>query len=194
MSLPHMILGILSYRGLSGYDLNKAFQASVQHFWNTEQSQIYRALHKLHEQGWVGIEHVAQEDAPDKKIYHLTEQGRAELHRWIVAPQPIPTLHEGWLGQLFFGAEADVQSLQHLLEERIRVMQALIENYETNVASGGARYAIEFDAADDLAYWMLTLDYGIQKARFDVQWAESAIRTLEKRAKEQGVHEASSHE
>jgi len=189
MSLPHMILGILSYRGLSGYDLNKAFQASVQHFWNTEQSQIYRALHKMHEQGWVRIEPVAQEDAPDKKIYHLTEAGQAELQRWIVTSQPIPTLHEGWLGQLFFGAAADVRALQRLLEERIAVMESLIENYETNVAAGGARYAVAFGAAEDLAYWMLTLDYGIQKARFDVQWAENAIRTLEQMAKAQGVHE-----
>ena len=185
MSLPHMILGILKYRALSGYDLNKAFQASIQHFWNTEQSQIYRALHKMHEQGWVAIEHVVQADVPDKKIYHLTEAGRIELQRWIVSSLPIPTLHEGWLGQLFFGAEADVHALQRLLEERIAVMQALIENYETNVAVGGLRYAAEFDAHDELAYWMLTLDYGIQKARFDLQWAEAAIDKLQQMASEQ---------
>jgi PadR family transcriptional regulator, regulatory protein AphA len=187
MSLPHMILGILKYRALSGYDLNKAFQASIQHFWNTEQSQIYRALHKMHEQGWVRIEHVAQADVPDKKLYHLTEVGRAELQRWIVSSIPIPTLHEGWLGQLFFGAEVDGQSLRRLLEERITVMQALVENYETNVAAGGLRYAVEFEAQNDLAYWMLTLDYGIQKARFDLQWAEGAIRRLQEMADEQKV-------
>ena len=185
MSLPHMILGILKYQALSGYDLNKAFQASIQHFWNTEQSQIYRALHKMHEQEWVAIEHVAQADVPDKKIYHLTETGRAELQRWIVSLLPIPTLHEGWLGQLFFGAEVEVHALQRLLEERIAVMQALIENYETNVAAGGLRYAAEFDAQDELAYWMLTLDYGIQKARFDLQWAEGAIGKLRQMASEE---------
>lgn len=178
MSLPHMIMGILRYGAVSGYDLNKAFQASVQHFWNTEQSQIYRALHKLADAGWVEIEHVAQEDAPDKKVYHLTEAGRAELHRWLTTPQPYPTPHEGWLGQLFFGAGADIDGLEAVLDARIDTLRKLIARYETEVAAGALRYAEHYHAEADLKYWLLTLDYGIERARFDVQWAEAARARL----------------
>ncbi len=173
-----MIMGVLSYGAVSGYDLNKAFQASVQHFWNTEQSQIYRALHKLHDAGWVEIEHVAQADAPDKKVYHLTETGRAELRRWIATPQPIPTLHEAWLGQLFFGASVDVEMLEKVLDERIAGLRQMITRYETEVAQDAARYAVHYQAENDLQYWLLTLDCGIQRARFDLQWAESARQQL----------------
>src|SRR5690349_10724831 len=96
MSLQHMILGVLKYGPISGYDLNKAFQASIQHFWETEQSLIYRALYKMQDFGWVESESVAQDNAPAKKLYRLTESGRAELKRWLTEALPMPALHEGW--------------------------------------------------------------------------------------------------
>ncbi len=178
MSLPHMIMGVLNYGAISGYDLNKAFQASVQHFWNTEQSQIYRALHKLKDAGWVTIEHVVQDDAPDKKIYHLTETGHAELLRWLVTPQALPTSHEGWLGQLFFGANVDTGTLENILDERIATLRQQIMHYETEVTTGAAHYAEHYQVEADLKYWLLTLDYGIQRARFDLKWAETVRQQL----------------
>ncbi|MEO1643977.1 MAG: PadR family transcriptional regulator, partial [Chloroflexota bacterium] len=47
MSLQHILLGLLSDEPGSGYDLNKRLQAEGQHFWTTDQSQIYRALYKM---------------------------------------------------------------------------------------------------------------------------------------------------
>ena len=38
MSLKHAILGFLSFAPLTGYDLKKAFDRSVQHFWPANQS------------------------------------------------------------------------------------------------------------------------------------------------------------
>src|SRR5688500_14961954 len=103
MSLQHLTLGLLKYHPLSGYDLHTACQASVQHFWNTEQSQIYRVLHQLAANGWVEVETIVQADLPNKKLYSLTAAGHAELQRWLATPSPLATTHEAWLGQIFFG-------------------------------------------------------------------------------------------
>ncbi|MGD0004493.1 MAG: PadR family transcriptional regulator, partial [Anaerolineaceae bacterium] len=40
MSLDYAILGFLSYKPFSGYDLKKVFDNSVRHFWYADQSQI----------------------------------------------------------------------------------------------------------------------------------------------------------
>src|SRR5690349_18283436 len=135
MSLQHLILGVLKYQPLSGYDLNKAFRVSVQHFWDTDQSQIYRALYKMHEQGWVEIELVEQTSAPDKKLYRLTDAGWAELRRWLADPLPFPALHEGWLGQLFFSTELTRDQIRHLLEARIAEVKTILARYENEVPS-----------------------------------------------------------
>jgi PadR family transcriptional regulator AphA len=73
MSLEHAILGFLNYGPSSGYDLKKVFDVSVQHFWPADQSQIYRTLSRLEDEGWAEMELVEQEDRPDRKVYHITE-------------------------------------------------------------------------------------------------------------------------
>jgi DNA-binding PadR family transcriptional regulator len=179
MSLQHLILGVLKYGPLSGYDLNKAFQASVEHFWNTEQSQIYRALYKMHEAGWVEIEQVVQENMPSKKIYHLTEAGQEELQHWLATPLGLASIHEGWLGQLFFGVELPKDQLRRLLEARIARLQRQIQHFEQDIPVSATTYAESYRAHTDLPYWLLTLDYGLKKLYFDLQWTQEALAHLE---------------
>jgi DNA-binding PadR family transcriptional regulator len=150
----------------------------VQHFWNTEQSQIYRALHKMKDSGWVEVEHIVQENVPDKKVYHLTSAGREELRRWLAEPQPLLTFHEGWLGQIFFAAELSPDVLENVLLARIEAEEALIRRYHEEVAVGALAYVQQFQAPDDLKYWLLALDYGIKRAEFDIQWAKSALEQI----------------
>ncbi len=178
MSLQHMILGLLKYGPVSGYDLNKAFQASVEHFWNTEQSQIYRALYKMQEAGWVEVTHVNQDSLPGKKVYSLTETGREELLRWLVTAQTPASTHEAWLGQLFFAAELSQDQLKFILEERSTALRRLIHHYEHDIPLSASAYAELYHAEHDKAYWLLTLDYGLQKLRFDLQWVESTLANL----------------
>ena len=84
MSLEYAILGFLNYRPLSGYDLKKVFDNSVRHFWPADQSQIYRTLAKLAEQGYVEQEIVRGLDRPDRKEYRITPAGQEALHTWLL--------------------------------------------------------------------------------------------------------------
>jgi DNA-binding PadR family transcriptional regulator len=81
-------LGFLSYKPHSGYDLKAVFDASVQHFWPADQSQIYRTLSRMEKKSWVEGEVIKQEDRPDRKVYHITPAGRNELREWLSAPLP----------------------------------------------------------------------------------------------------------
>jgi PadR family transcriptional regulator AphA len=184
MSLQHLILGLLKYTPLSGYDLNKAFQASVQHFWDTEQSLIYRALYKMTDLRWVEYEQEIQDHLPNKKVYRLTEAGRMELQRWLATPQPSLSFHEAWLGQLFFGAELSIDQLRLLLETRIAGLRRTLDIYENQVPQAVRAYAEAFNAPQDMRFWLLTLDYGLHRLHGDLQWAEDALRQLDTIASE----------
>ena len=89
MSLEYAILGFLNYHPYTGYDLKKIFDTSIRHFWPADQSQIYRTLARLTEQGFAEMEKVPQDDRPDRKVYSITEAGRAELMKWLSGPPPI---------------------------------------------------------------------------------------------------------
>ncbi|MCU0634977.1 MAG: PadR family transcriptional regulator, partial [Gemmatimonadaceae bacterium] len=73
---------------MSGYDLKRAFDTSVRHFWTADQAAIYRALADLEESGLVEHERIAQTARPDRKEFVTTSAGRAEFERWLAAPTP----------------------------------------------------------------------------------------------------------
>ena len=128
MSLKHAILGFLQYQPFSGYDLKKAFDTSVHHFWPADQSQIYRTLAQLADEGWAEVEIVPQEDRPDRKVFSITEAGRDELGRWLRTPVP----HEGHrmaaLIQVFFAGQLPDEEILPLFEQAADELRSLFES------------------------------------------------------------------
>jgi DNA-binding PadR family transcriptional regulator len=86
MALPHAILVSLCEREGSGYELARRFDRSIGYFWAATHQQIYRTLRVMEDHGWVRATAVAQRGRPDKKVYAVSGQGRAELTRWIAEP------------------------------------------------------------------------------------------------------------
>ncbi len=88
MALPHAILVSLSEQSGSGYELARRFDRSIGYFWSATHQQIYRTLRTMEVDGWVHVTPVTQHGRPDKKVYTVSEAGRAELARWIADPGP----------------------------------------------------------------------------------------------------------
>ena len=86
VALPHAILVSLCEQSSSGYDLARRFDRSIGFFWAATHQQIYRTLRAMEDNGWVHVAEVAQHGRPDKKVYTVSDAGRAELARWIAAP------------------------------------------------------------------------------------------------------------
>jgi len=171
MSLKHAILGFLSFQPFTGYDLKKAFDNSVQHFWSADQSQIYRTLDQIVEAGWAEVELVEQATRPNRKVYHLTEAGRAELYRWLTTPLAHREEHDPFLVQLFFASTLTDAEVESLLEreavaarEELAVYEQIRQRYPATVRAQ--------------AFAMLTLDYGLQSTQAHLDWIESALAQL----------------
>ena len=86
MALPHAILVSLCEQSGSGYELTHRFDRSIGYFWSATHQQIYRTLRTMEDDGWVSATLVVQRGRPDKKVYTVSEAGRAELARWIAEP------------------------------------------------------------------------------------------------------------
>ena len=86
MALPHAILVSLSEQSGSGYELARRFGRSIGFFWTATHQQIYRTLRTMENDRWVHATAVTQHGRPDKKVYSVADEGRAELARWIAAP------------------------------------------------------------------------------------------------------------
>lgn len=86
MALQHAILVSLCEQSGSGYELARRFDRSIGYFWTATHQQIYRTLRAMGDDGWVHVTPVVQQGRPDKKVYTVSKEGRAELARWIGEP------------------------------------------------------------------------------------------------------------
>ena len=131
MSLAHIILGLLEQHSRTGYDLkNECFDHCIGHLWPADQSQIYRTLDKLESQGWIACIVEIQQDRPNRKVYHITEAGVAELIRWLQTHQPLPIWREPLLVQLYFAAELPNKAIIHLLEQELEARREKLAECE----------------------------------------------------------------
>ncbi len=178
MSLEYAILGFLNYHPYSGYDLKKIFDNSVRHFWSADQSQIYRTLARLAEQGLVEVEKVPQEDRPDRKVYHITESGRAELLRWLSGPPPLVEARSAPLIQVFFLGQLSDEAVLEKFESYAAIMRAVLAQYEQVPAQVSA-YHEEINSPREQFFWNLTLENGVRNMRANLEWAESVIQRIQ---------------
>jgi PadR family transcriptional regulator, regulatory protein AphA len=177
MSLEYAILGFLNYHPYTGYDLKKIFDSSVRHFWSADQSQIYRTLTRLTEKGFAGMEKIPQEDRPDRKVYHITEAGCAELRKWLSGPPPMEGPHSAALIQVFFAGQLSDEEILAKFEDFAALMRLILAQY-SQVPEQILPYQQEITSPREHFFWMLTLDNGIRSMQAALEWAESVIEII----------------
>ena len=177
MSLEYAILGFLNYHPYSGYDLKKIFDTSIRHFWPADQSQIYRTLARLTDQGLAEMEKVAQEDRPDRKVYHITPNGRADLLSWLSGPPPLGEPRSAPLIQVFFAGQLSDEELLLKFEGYAAIMRTFLGQYD-QVPGQLWPYWQEIDSPREHFFWMLTLENGVRTMRANLEWVESIIERI----------------
>ena len=100
MSLPHVILTVLSTRDATGYDITKEFSASIGYFWKASHQQVYRELNKMAQNDQVTCVLEPQEGKPDRKVYSITDAGRSALGEWFEQPTAHPTVRDEFSAKL----------------------------------------------------------------------------------------------
>jgi PadR family transcriptional regulator, regulatory protein AphA len=179
MSLEYAILGFLNYQPMSGYDLKKVFDVSVRHFWSADQSQIYRTLGRLTEQGLAEMTVFEQSDRPDRKVYHITPAGSKSLYDWLAGAFPTEGApHSSPLVQVFFsGGLSDAQVLEKF-KAAAGFFRMVLGMYE-QVPGQIEMYEKLLGSKRDTYFWMLTLDLGMRTMRTQLEWAEDVVKAIE---------------
>ncbi len=179
MSLEHAILGFLADEPLTGYDLKKAFDASVQNFWYANQSQIYRSLKKMEHDGWVKQEVIPQDDRPPRKLYHLTDAGMAELVQWLAIPARVRRMRMEWLVKVFFAHHLPDDAIRGVFRTRAKDLQRRLHGLRTEAQAMLDRQHQRMKSERARTLWQLTLDHGIAATEWELSWAEEALKALD---------------
>jgi len=178
MPLEHAILAFIEYQPMSGYDLKKFFDVSVAHFWSTTQSHIYKSLEGLEKKGWAKAHTIQQDGKPNRKEYQITDEGHAELRRWMTTPLPMEPVREAMLIQVFFSHFSSNEEIAGLFEIRMNEIRSQIHTLKTvaQVAIDENSQRLGIERARQL--WQITLDYGIAYYEFELTWHQKTLETI----------------
>ena len=184
MSLDHAILGFLAIGPKSGYDLKKRFDRTISGFWPTDQSNIYRSLARLKEWGFVEPEVIPQTGRPNRKVYHITEDGEAELLSWLDQTVDDPQARVEWLTQLFFAGLKSDEDAVRLLEGKAELIRRKLESFTRRLDFSDS-YTHDEPKRVDFYHW-LTMDIGIFINHAYLEWIRDVIERIRSGEAENG--------
>jgi PadR family transcriptional regulator AphA len=169
------VLGLLSIRPMSGYDLKQVIEASTRNFWNESYGQIYPVLRELTASGLTVREDERKGTGRARHVYSLTPQGEEELQRWLTSPVERQQVRNELLLKLFFGGQVPVEvSIEHVEKFRARQERAL-SRYEETERVMNARERLD---DPNRKHWLITLSYGRHQAEAAIAWSDETLAEL----------------
>ncbi|MEH2434832.1 MAG: PadR family transcriptional regulator [Nostoc sp.] len=175
MSLAYVILGLLQQQEMTGYDLKTScFDQCIAHLWPADQAQIYRTLDKLVEQGWITCTIEIGRDRPNRKVYSVTELGKAEFARWLGTHQLLPTIREPMLVQLHFADQLPNETIIYLLEQQLAARSKKLAECEIiDLPSLG-----DESANREQVMQRLVLELVIRREQTYIDWLKIALNVI----------------
>ena len=170
----YVLLGFLTWRPMSGYELKQNIARSVGNFWSEGDGQIYPVLQRLASRGWVSSHKADEKGGRRRRVHEITDAGRDALREWLCAPVTEPPPRIELLLKLFFGSEVPAPvSLTHIEAARtaaiyrIAHLQTIADDLRTR------------DGDDPRQeFWLLTVDYGLEVTRARLRWCDRTIVAL----------------
>lgn len=172
----YAILGVLTLMSGSGYDIKKFYDQGISLFWNENIGHIYPVLKQMEDDGLVTKITEPGEGNPPRNVFSITRKGRDELTQWLMKPVEQTPARIELLLKLTFAKnipaeymiielEKDKHKYMKGLEECLKREKELISNEKAREDSG-------------YPYWLATVRYGINDARFRIKWCEETIESI----------------
>lgn len=162
MSLRHAILGILEFKPVHGYELKRVLEQGIANFWPVKLPAIYPSLRRLEEEGLVAHRMQATlEGRPDRKVYTLTEAGRAELARWRrLAPEGLPQLKSPLFLKLLFAKTENLPDAVEWVAKELEWLHARVSEVRAEMADPRAfsSVVIQFMRESAVAHFELQIE------------------------------------
>ncbi len=133
-----LCLGLLAQGGASGYELKKTLEGPLRHFVDASFGSIYPALARLAAEGLVACTEQAQDRRPDKKVYHLTPQGRLALLDALVKLPGRDRFRSDFAALMLFADLLPVRHLSQLIDEKLAEQEAALAGLAALRANGAS--------------------------------------------------------
>lgn len=182
-----IILGFLMIKGSTIYELRQMIKNSLSTVSSDSTGSIQAALKKLLNKKMITFTEQI-EGGINKKVYYITDVGKEHFQQAIAQPMLYKEKNME-LSKFFFMGFIDKAKRDDMLADYIHVLEdelASLEKINTSTSPryqfddaglqdlkkrGGAAEYMTLENVNEIAHFQYaTLDLGIEKARFEIEW------------------------
>jgi DNA-binding PadR family transcriptional regulator len=130
----YLILGLLSSRDWSAYELAEQIGRGVTEIWPRADRQLYDAPKRLVENGLATARREASAGRRQRTVYSITPEGRDAMRAWLAtAPHPPALEFEGMVRVLFadMGSVDDLRATLQTIIDQAQVVRELFQRHAT---------------------------------------------------------------
>src|SRR4051812_32900732 len=131
----YVILGMLGWRPMSGYDIKSLVDHSTRFFWAASYGQIYPELRRLSAAGLIEGK-ASPQGGRKRNVYRLTPAGRTELRDWLKKGPEVYEVRDEGLLKLFFADATDGESAPATVEAMRRGHEEILRRLREVEAKG----------------------------------------------------------
>lgn len=167
MTLKFALMGFLDIYPMSGYDLVKAFDYAALYYWHATHTQIYGTLKQMEKDGWINGEVVYQLDNPNKRVFSITEKGKAEFQKWLREDPELPGLKHAFLIKFTYSQDLSNEELLGQLdayEKKLAERMLMLRSEEKRAYMQMARNKRE------LLLWKMSNENGVMYYENEINW------------------------
>lgn len=169
VSLRHLILGLLTRKPMSGYDVKRSLKSLSWLVGSPSFGSLYPALRTLLQDDLVTEDSVSHQNKRPRKTYSITERGKKALQEWINQPVASNASLKSFVMRLVLANNFPRAGLiAHLQQRRSQVAV----HHAALVQIAGAP-----DEETGLEE-RLALDYGRALATAELAWLDSTLDRL----------------
>lgn len=160
------LLGFLHSGPKTGWDLVATAEREIGDFWSITQSQVYRELAAMAQQGLVLA---GEREARDRRPYTITQAGRDAFAGWVAQPPGQELIRFPLLLTVVFGTHIPRETLAAHVAAHRRIHAERLAHYEARQAQADA--APPGHRPD--AYALASLDFGLRYERAVLEWFDA---------------------
>lgn len=172
---PYVILGLLRFGALSGYEIRAELARATTGFWSESYGQIYPSLRSLLRSGRVKrLGGRGREGRRRKTTYAITAKGRAAFEAWLAVPPRAEPPRNELLVKLYLAdrefldePEAWIRELLARETERLHRLRRM----QAEVPRSQHRHP-------NVRFWSFALAHGEAQAQATVAWCQKTLGTL----------------
>ncbi|WP_433678241.1 PadR family transcriptional regulator [Nocardia sp. CA-119907] len=171
------LLGLLSVRPMTGYEIGRHYARALSPWWETPRTQVYPKLRELERRGLIEKETVIQDGKPNKQVYSIAPEGTSALTANLSEPIRGADMKHHMMMRLFLGNLLPADTMRQLLEDyrahmtdRADALREVRAKFSASL-SGPHQRSVFFE--------LLSLEHLIAIADLEVSGTEKVLEALE---------------